>query len=44
MVYIIIWQFLGWKSFTPSKLGEIGIQKMQNGESFLEEKHGKIAH
>ena len=44
IVYIIIWQFLGWKNFTPSKLGEIGLQKMQNGESFLGEKHGKIAH
>ena len=44
IVYIIIWQFLGWKNFTPSKLGETGIQKMQNGEPFLGEKHGKIAH
>ena len=30
--------------FTPSKLGETGIHKMQNGESFFGEKHGKIAH
>ena len=44
IVYIIIWWFLGWKKFTPSKLGETGLQKMQNGESFLGEKHGKIAH
>ena len=44
IVYIIIWRFLGWKNFTPSKLGETGLQKMQNGESFFGEKHGKIAH
>ena len=44
IVYIIIWQFLGWKIFTPSKLGKTGLQKMQNGQSFLGEKHGKIAH
>ena len=44
IIYIIIWQFLGWKNFTPSKLGETGLQKMQNGESFLGEKHGRIAH
>ena len=41
---IIIWQFLGWKNFTPSKFGETGLQKMQNGEMFFREKHGKIAH
>ena len=35
IVYIIIWRFLGWKKFTPSKLGETRIQKMENGESFL---------
>ena len=44
IVYIIIWQFLGWKFFTPSKLDETGLQKMQNGESFLGGKQGKIAH
>ena len=44
IVYIIIWWFLGWKKFTPSKLGETGLQKMQNGEPFLGVKHGKIAH
>ena len=44
MVYIIIGQFLGWKHFTPSKLGETGLQKMQNGEYFFGEKHGKISH
>ena len=44
IIYIIIWWFLGWKNFTPSKLGKIGLQKMQNDESFLGEKHGKIAH
>ena len=44
MVYIIIWRFLGSKNFTPSKLGKLGLQKMLNGESFLGEKHGKIAH
>ena len=43
IVYIIIWRFLGWKKFTPSKLGETGLQKIQNGECFLGEKHGKIA-
>ena len=32
------------KKFTPSKLGETWLKKMQNGESFLGEKHGKIAH
>ena len=44
IIYIIIWWFLGWKIFTPSKLGETGLQKMQNGEFVLGEKHGKIAH
>ena len=44
IVYIIIWQFLGWKNFTPSKLGETRLQKMQNGKCFLREKHGKITH
>ena len=44
IVSIIIWRFLGWKKFTLSKLGETGLQKMQNGEYFLGEKHGKIAH
>ena len=44
IVYIIIWQFLGWKNFTPSKLGETWLQKMQNGKYFLGEKHGKLAH
>ena len=44
IVYIIIWRFLGWKNFTLSKLGETRLQKMQNDESFLGEKHGKIAH
>ena len=43
IVYIIIWRFLGWKLFTPSKLGETRLQKMQNGKSFFGEKHGKIA-
>ena len=42
--YIIFWLFLGWKNFTPSKLGGIGLQKKQNGESFFGEKHEKIAH
>jgi len=42
--YIIIWRFFWGKKFTPSKLGETGLQKMQNGECFLREKHGKIAH
>ena len=32
------------KNFTSSKLGEIGLQRMQNGESLFGEKHGKIAH
>ena len=32
------------KTIYPPKLGEIGIQKMQNGESFLGGKHRKIAH
>ena len=44
IVYIIIWRFLGWKKFTPSKVGETGLQKMQNGESFFGEKPLKIAH
>ena len=44
IVYIIIWWFLGWKTFTPSKLGETGLQKMQISESSFGEKHGKIAH
>ena len=44
IVYIITWQFLGGGICTPSKLGETGLQKMQNCESFLGEKHGKIAH
>ena len=44
IVYIIIWQILGWKNFTPSNLGKTGLQNMKNGESFLGEKHGKIAH
>ena len=44
IVYIIIWRFVGWKIFTRSTLGKIGLQKMQNGESFLGQKHGKIAH
>ena len=43
IVYIIICRFLEWKNFTPSKLGETGLQKMQNGESFFGVKHGKIA-
>ena len=43
IVYIIIWWFLGWKHFTPSKLGETRLQKMKNGETFFGEKHGKIA-
>ena len=30
--------------FTASKLGETGLQKMQTGEYFFGEKHGKIAH
>ena len=29
---------------TPSKLGETGIQKMQNGKYFFGEKNLKIAH
>jgi len=44
IIYIIIWQFLGRKNFAASKLGETGLQKMQNGESFLGEKTLKIAH
>ena len=44
IIYIIIWQLLWWKKFTPSKLGKIGLQKMQNGEFFFGEKHGKLAH
>ena len=36
IVYIIIWQILGSTNFTPSKLGETGLQKMQNGECFWE--------
>ena len=43
IVYIIIWRFSRWKNFTPSKLGETGLQKMQNDESFLGEIHGKIS-
>ena len=43
IVYIIIWWFLGWNFFIPS-LGETGLQKKQNGEYFLGEKYGKIAH
>ena len=43
-IYIIIWRFLGWKMFTPSKLGETGLQKMQNGEYFFGEEPLKIAH
>ena len=42
--YIIIWQLLGWKTFTLSKLGERGLQKMQNGESFFGENPLKVAH
>ena len=44
IIYIIIWQFLGRKRFTPSKLDETGLQKMQNDESFFGEKPLKIAH
>ena len=44
IVYIITWPFLGGNNFTPSKFGETGIQKIQNGKYFLGEKHGKIAH
>ena len=44
IVYIIIWRFLGLKRFIPSKLGETGLQKMQNGESFSGENPLKIAH
>ena len=44
IVCIIIWRFLGRKNFTPSKFSETGLQKMKNGEYFLGEKHGKIAH
>ena len=44
IVYIINWQFLGWKTFTPSKLGETGLQKLQNGESFFRENPLKISH
>ena len=44
IINIIIWWFLGWKKFTPSKLGETGLQKMHNGESFFGEKPLKIAH
>ena len=44
IVYIIIWWFLGWKKFTPSKLGETGHQKLQNDESFFRENPLKIAH
>ena len=36
IVSIIIWWFLGWKNFTPSKLGETGLQKMQMANLFLE--------
>ena len=32
------------KTFTPSKLSEIGLQKMQNGKSLFGEKTLKIAH
>ena len=32
------------KIFTPSKLGETWLQKMQNDESFFGEKPLKIAH
>ena len=35
---------LGWKKFTPSKLGETRLQKLQNGESFFAKKPLKIAH
>ena len=44
IIYILIWLSLGWKIFTPSNLGETGLQKMQNGEFFWGEKHEKIAH
>ena len=36
IVYIIIWWFLGWKNFTPSKLGKTGFQKMHMAHLFLE--------
>ena len=39
IVYIIILRILGWKFFTLSKLGERGLQKMQNDESFLGKKN-----
>ena len=44
IVYKIIWRLLGSKNFTPSKLGKTRLQKMQKDESFLGEKHRKIAH
>ena len=44
IVYIINWPFLGWKKFTPSKLGEKGLQKFQNGKSFFGENALKISH
>ena len=40
IIYIIIWRFLGWKNFTPSKLGETGLQKMQ--KKYFKEVTGKI--
>ena len=44
IIYIIIWRFLGWKNFTPTKLGERGHPKLQNGKSFVRENPLKIAH
>ena len=44
VIYIIIWWYLGWKIFTPSKLGETGLQKMQNDKPFFGENPLKIAH
>ena len=32
------------KKITPSKLGEIGLQKMKIDHSFFWKNHGKIAH
>ena len=34
-----IFQFLDWKNFTPLKLGEMGLQKIQNGKSLFLKKN-----
>ena len=43
IVYILNWWFLGWKTFTPSKLGK-GLQNLQNGKYCFGENPLKIAH